>query len=78
MLANITKSLPPSLKGDQWLRTLALPVAVAAAALAVAIAGALMMLLVYLLYEAIFLGRYRTALAYARTRLSARKPALDG
>ena len=41
MLANITKSLPPSLKGDQWLRTLALPVAVAATALAVAIAGAL-------------------------------------
>ena len=42
MIAAITKSLPPSLQGYQWLRTLALPVAVATTALAVAIVGALM------------------------------------
>lgn len=42
-----------------------------------AIAGALMMLLVYLVYEAIFRGRYRTALAYARAKLGAGKPAPD-
>ena len=41
MIATVAKRIPPSLRGNQWLRTLALPVAVAAAALAVAIVGAL-------------------------------------
>ena len=41
MILTIPKSLPPSLRGNQWLRTLALPVAVATVALAVAIVGAL-------------------------------------
>ena len=40
-----------------------------------AIAGALMIVLVYLLYEAIFRRRYHTALAYARAKLGAGKPA---
>ena len=43
-----------------------------------AIAGALMMLLVYLVYEGLFRRRYRTALAYAKAKLRAGKPAPDG
>ena len=41
MLATLTKSFPPSLRGNQLLKTVALPVAVAATALTVAIVGAL-------------------------------------
>ena len=41
MIATIAKRVPPSLRGYQWIKTLALPVAVAATALTVAIIGAL-------------------------------------
>ena len=41
MIAVLTKSIPPSLRGYQGIKTLALPVAVATIALAVAIVGAL-------------------------------------
>ena len=40
MIATLAKSLPPSLRGHQWIKTLALPVAVATTALTVAIVGA--------------------------------------
>jgi len=42
MILTIPKSILPSLRGYQWLRTLALPIVVATTALAVAIVGALL------------------------------------